>query len=189
MLHLNNQRPHQSRWGYGSKGFYAVGFGFPYLLDQTVDDLACHSKDFLETLDQYKLTNGLDELLSTGLSIEAIRTIVGEFDSWVRIKVACITDFESDHVEAAEVSFMLDELNAAMGLRIDLEESEREQEMDSMMDPEMNPEMDPGMDFDPDNETEMLTSEEEEEEEEEELTEMMDVPRSLLRSIKPGTYL
>lgn len=188
MLHLNNQRPHQSRWGYGSKGFYAVGFGFPYLLDQTVDDLACHSKDFLETLDQYKLTNGLDELLSTGLFVEAIRTIVGEFDSWVRIKVACITDFESDHVEAAEVSFMLDELNAAMGLRIDLEESEREQEMDSMMDPEMNPEMDPGMDFDPDNETEMLTSEEEEEEEEE-LTEMMDVPRSLLRSIKPGTYL
>lgn len=103
------------------------------MLDQTVDDLPCHSKDFLDTLDQYRLTNGLDDLFSTSLPISGVRTIVGEFDTWVRIKIACITDFEGDEIDAAEVSYMLDELNAAMNLRIDLEESSREEEMMMMM--------------------------------------------------------
>ena len=84
------------RWGYGSKGLYAAGFGFPYLLDQTVDDLPCHSTDFLETLDQYRLTDGLTDLFGTRLPIAAIRSIVAEFDTWVRIKAASITDFEGD---------------------------------------------------------------------------------------------
>ena len=113
-------------WGYGTTGFYAIGFGFPYLLGVEEDNLPCHSTDFLETLDQYKLKNGLDELFSSSLPISSIRSIVGEFDAWVRIKVACITDFEGSYLEAAEVLFLLDELNVAMNLRIDVEESERD---------------------------------------------------------------
>jgi hypothetical protein len=68
----------------------------------------------------------LDELFSTSLPISAIRQIIGEFDTWVRIKVACITDSASNHVEVAEVAYLLDELSAAFNLRIDVEESDRE---------------------------------------------------------------
>jgi hypothetical protein len=118
-------------WGYGSRGFYAIGFGFPYLLSLPEDNLPCHSSDFQATLDQYKLTNGLDELFATSLPISSIRAIVSEFDSWVRIKIACITDSEGDYVEAAEVSYLLGELNAAMGLRIDVEEAERDSKKES----------------------------------------------------------
>ena len=119
-----------SAWyGYGGKGFYGIGFGFPYLLSLPVDNLPCHASDFQETLDQYKLTNGLDELFATTLPLSAVRAIVSEFDAWVRIKIACITDSGSDYVEAAEVSYLLDELNAAMNLRIDVEEAERESKM------------------------------------------------------------
>ena len=122
-------------WGYGSKGFYAIGFGFPYLLDLPEDNLPCHASDFQETLDQYKLSNGLNELFATSLPLSAVRAIVTEFDAWVRIKIACITDSESDVIEAAEVSYLLDELNAAMNLRLDVEETERESMMagDGMM--------------------------------------------------------
>ena len=118
-------------WGYGQVGFYGIGFGFPYLLGLPEDNLPCHSSDFQETLEQYKLTNGLDELFATSLPISAIRAIVSEFDSWVRIKIACITDSEGDYVEAAEVSYLLNELNAAMNLRIDVEESERDSKKES----------------------------------------------------------
>jgi len=116
-------------WGYGGKGFYGLGFGFPYLLSLPQDNLPCHASDFQETLDQYKLTNGLDELFATTLPLSAVRAIVSEFDAWVRIKIACITDSGSDYVEAAEVSYLLDELNAAMNLRIDVEEADRESKM------------------------------------------------------------
>jgi hypothetical protein len=111
-------------WGYGTTGFYAIGFGFPYILGLEEDNLPCHSTDFFETLDQYKLKNGLDELFASQLPFSTIRAIVGEFDSWVRLKVACITDFEGSYVEAADVLFLLDELSTAMNLRIDVEETE-----------------------------------------------------------------
>jgi hypothetical protein len=115
-----------STWGgYGVSGFYAIGFGFPYILGLEVYNLPCHSSDFLDTLAQYKLSNGLDELFATSLPISSIRAIVGEFDAWVRIKIGCITDYDGSYIEVAEVSFLLDELIAAMNLRIDIEESER----------------------------------------------------------------
>lgn len=120
-------------WGYGMTGFYAVGFGFPYLLDLPEDRLKCGAANYLETLDQYKLTNGLDDLFQSTLPISDIKTIVAEFDSWARIQVGCISDFESDLVEAAEVGYLFDELNAAMNVRIDLEEASRNEMMSEMM--------------------------------------------------------
>lgn len=115
-----------SAWfGYGQIGFYGLGFGFPYLLNLPQDNLPCHSSDFLATLNEYKLNNGLSDLFSTTLPISSIRAIVGEFDLWMRIKTACITNFANDHIEVAEVVFLQDELLAAMNLRIDIEEAER----------------------------------------------------------------
>ena len=115
-----------SAWfGYGQVGFYGLGFGFPYLLNLPQDNLPCHSSDFLATLSEYKLNNGLSELFSTSLPISSIRAIVGEFDLWMRVKTACITNFASDHIEVAEVVFLQDELLAALNLRMDVEETER----------------------------------------------------------------
>lgn len=112
-------------WGYGGVGFYAIGFGFPYIIGLNEDNLACHASDFLRTLREYRLGQGLDELFSSRLSIDSIKAVVGEFDAWVRIKLACITDFEGDVIEAAEVAYLLDELNAALNLRVGIEEAAR----------------------------------------------------------------
>ena len=111
---------------YGGKGFYGVGFGFPLLLGLPEDKLKCGPKDFQKTLAEYKLTNGLNDLFASSLPISAIKSIVGEFDIWVRAKIACILDFEAEIKEAAEIGFALDELNAVMNLRINIEEAERE---------------------------------------------------------------
>ena len=49
-------------------------------------------------------------------------SIVAEFDLWLRVKVNCVLDFEEEIAEAKEALFQVDELNAAMNLRISLEE-------------------------------------------------------------------
>lgn len=116
-------------WGYGMTGFYALGFGFPYLLDLPEDHLKCGASNFLETLNQYKLANGLEDLFQTNLPISDIRTIVAEFNSWVRIQVGCVSNFEGDLVEVAEVGYLLDELNAAMNIRLDLEDVARKEKV------------------------------------------------------------
>ena len=112
---------------YGGKGFYGVGFGFPLLLGLPEDTLKCGPSDFLKTLDEYKMRNGLNDLFASDLPISAVKSIVGEFDIWVRAKLACILDFEAEIKEAAEIGFSLDELNAAINLRINIEEEEREE--------------------------------------------------------------
>jgi len=122
---LGNLGTVSTYWGYGGTGFYAIGFGFPYLLDLPEDRLKCGAADFLESIDQYRLTNGLGELFQSTLPIADIKTIVAEFDTWVRVKLGCISDFETDLVETAEVGYLLDELNAVMNIRIDLEETAR----------------------------------------------------------------
>jgi hypothetical protein len=122
---LGNFGTYPNIYAYGGKGFYGIGFGFPLLLGLPDDKLKCSSADFLETLAKYKLTNGLNDLLASSLPISAIKSIVSEFDVMARLKLACILDFESDIKEAASLGFLLDKLNTAMDLRIDLEESER----------------------------------------------------------------
>lgn len=54
-------------------------------------------------------------------------SIVAEFDLWLRVKINCVLDFEEEIAEAKEALFQVDELNAALNLRISLEE-EKEQE-------------------------------------------------------------
>ena len=47
---------------------------------------------------------------------------MGEFDLWLRVKIQCVLDFEEEITEAQEVLFAIDELNAAMNLRIGLQD-------------------------------------------------------------------
>jgi hypothetical protein len=42
------------------------------------------------------------------------------------VKIACILDFESEIVEAKEVLFAVDELSAAINLRIGMQQEEEE---------------------------------------------------------------
>jgi hypothetical protein len=53
-------------------------------------------------------------------------SLVAEFDLWLRVNIGCILDFETEISEAADVLFAIDELNAAMNLRIGLENEEEE---------------------------------------------------------------
>jgi hypothetical protein len=45
---------------------------------------------------------------------------------FLRVKIACILDFETEITEAAEVLFAIDELNAAMNLRIGLQQEDED---------------------------------------------------------------
>ena len=47
-----------------------------------------------------------------------------EFDLWLRVKLQCVLDFEEEVAEAQELLFNADELNAAMNLRLDIQDLE-----------------------------------------------------------------
>ncbi len=106
----------------GVKGFYGVGFGFPLLLGLPEETLSCSVHDFHNLLNQFKLTYGLRELFSSGIPFVSVRSVVSEFDVLVRARLGCILDFDSEVAEAADVAFALDDLAAALQLRIALEE-------------------------------------------------------------------
>ena len=57
----------------------------------------------------------------------AFSSLVAEFDLWLRVNIGCILDFETEIAEAADVLFAIDELNAAINLRIGLEEEEADE--------------------------------------------------------------
>ena len=58
----------------------------------------------------------------------AFSSLVAEFDLWLRVNIGCILDFETEIAEAADVLFAIDELNAAINLRIGLEEEEADED-------------------------------------------------------------
>jgi hypothetical protein len=58
-------------------------------------------------------------------------SIVSEFDLLLRVKIGCVLDFETEISEAAEVVFALDELNAAMNLRIGLQQEDEDKEKET----------------------------------------------------------
>ena len=53
-------------------------------------------------------------------------SIVGEFDLFLRVEIGCILDFETEITEAAEVVFAINELIAAMNLRIGLQQEDED---------------------------------------------------------------
>ena len=48
-------------------------------------------------------------------------SVVAEFDLWLRVNIGCILNFETEYGEAANVLYAIDDLNAAMNLRIELQ--------------------------------------------------------------------
>ena len=55
--------------------------------------------------------------------VKSARSLISEFDTWVRLDLACILDEEDNCQSAAEVKWTLDNLIAAYNARLDLEES------------------------------------------------------------------
>ena len=54
--------------------------------------------------------------------VKTARSLISEFDTWVRLDLACILDEEDNCQSAAEVKWTLDNLIAAYNARLDLEE-------------------------------------------------------------------
>lgn len=128
---LGNMGQMTTLYEYCRLSFYGVGFGFPILLGLPDSKLDCGSKDFKEVLDEYYLTNGLDFLLSQGLPIEAVSSIVGEFDIMLRLRLECILEFALEKKDVAFVLFGLDELSAAINLRINIAQFEEEADQEA----------------------------------------------------------
>ena len=57
-------------------------------------------------------------MLLNGLSFSSL---VAEFDLWLRVNIGCILNFETEYGEAANVLYAIDDLNASINLRIDLQ--------------------------------------------------------------------
>ena len=55
--------------------------------------------------------------------VKSARSLINEFNTWVRLELACILDEEDNCESAAEVKWTLDNLIAAYNARLDLEES------------------------------------------------------------------
>ena len=53
--------------------------------------------------------------------LSSFSSVVAEFDLWLRVNIGCILNFETEYGEAANVLYAIDDLNAAMNLRIELQ--------------------------------------------------------------------
>ncbi len=113
-------------YNYGVKGFYGVGFGFPLLLGLPESNLPCGESDFHYLVNRYHLGKGVKELIVSGMPISSIQSTINEFDILMRAHLGCLLDFDGEVIEAAEVTFSLDDLVTAMQLRtrMELEESD-----------------------------------------------------------------
>ena len=63
--------------------------------------------------------NYWDQIFQFG--VDSARSLINEFDSFVRLDLACILDEEDNCESAAEVKCTLDNLIAAYNARLDLE--------------------------------------------------------------------
>lgn len=109
-------------YNYGVKGFYGVGFGFPLLLGLPESDLDCNEEDFYLLTSKYRLANGLKDLMASGIPVPAIQSVISEFEIIIRAQLGCILEFDGEIPEAADVTFILDDLITAMQLRLGIED-------------------------------------------------------------------
>lgn len=110
-------------YNYGFLFFYGLGFGLPLLVGLPEEKLACGVKDFRKVLQEY----GMDEpdavaRLVDQFGPETARSVVSEFDTFLRLRLACVLDRFDQTEAAADVEFSLDEVSSAISLRLDLEE-------------------------------------------------------------------
>jgi len=106
---------------YGFLFFYGLGFGLPALVgNPPLPPIDCSSETFQTTVDKYGLSYGPTNLVSQ-FGVKSARSLINEFDSFVRLDLACILDEEDNCETAAEVRWTLDNLIAAYNARLDLE--------------------------------------------------------------------
>jgi len=106
---------------YGFLFFYGLGFGFPALVgNPSLPPIDCSVDNYQNTLERYGLTYGPTTLASQ-VGVKSARSLVKEFDTFVRLELACILDEENNCESAAEVKWTLDNLIASYDARLDLE--------------------------------------------------------------------
>ena len=114
-------------YNYGFLGFYGLGFGLPLLLGLPSGTLDCDSSDYLRAVQSYGILSGysghqLDHLVAAQ-GVDVARSLISEFDTFVRLEIGCITDREDTTEEANDVGWAISELVAALNARLDLIEA------------------------------------------------------------------
>jgi len=106
---------------YGFLFFYGLGFGLPALVgNPPLPPIDCSSENFQASVEKYGLSYGPSNLVHK-FGVKSARSYINEFDSFVRLDLACILDEEDNCESAAEVKWTLDNLIAAYNARLDLE--------------------------------------------------------------------
>lgn len=109
---------------YGFMAFYGLGFGLPLLLGLPKPYLSCGPSDFLEVLEEYELAKPFPvEALVRNYGIEAARTLINEFGTFVQLRLSCVLDREDTTELAADLLWAIEELVTALNIRVDLEEN------------------------------------------------------------------
>jgi len=106
-------------YNYGFLFTYGIGFGFPLLLGLPDQEKSCGRHDFLDTLAQYDLQNGLAPLLYRGAALADIESLIFEFQLVVGTKLSCIDS--SENSDSLIVTNAVSNLLSAMVNRLQLE--------------------------------------------------------------------
>jgi len=101
-----------------------LGYGLILLVGLPDEELTCgNSDDFIKLLHTYNLDNGINNFFpshnAAGPSIMA--TQISEFGVRVKGRLDCVISKETSVLSAAEVGWALEELIAALNLRLELE--------------------------------------------------------------------
>lgn len=103
--------------------FYGLGFGLPLILGLPDDTLSCGSENYNTLVDRYGLTNGVSGFLPAPQT-SSLSSRISEFELLASSQLDCILSKEDDSLEAAEAAWALEELIAALNLRLELEEAQ-----------------------------------------------------------------
>ena len=120
-------------YDYAHTFFHGLGEGLPYCVKQPTH--VCTPFNFEEALEQYQLTGGVYELLST-YGVKVTKSLIREFYSYALLKLACVfgkikekgVKFGHEKkkpkpLAAAKVLWNLDNLKEAYFSRLNLESS------------------------------------------------------------------
>jgi len=101
---------------YGFWFSYGIGFGFPLLLGLPEETKGCGRQNFLQTLYEYELQDGVAGLKNRGASTNDISSIITEFEAVVGTRMNCLSGEEN--VESLKALNAVRNLIAAMYARI-----------------------------------------------------------------------
>lgn len=108
-------------YNYGFLFFYGLGFGLPALVgNPPLPPIDCGAENWVATVDKYGLSYGPTNLVSQ-FGVKSARSLINEFDTFVRLELACILEEEDNCESAAEVKWTLDNLVASYFARLALE--------------------------------------------------------------------